>query len=247
MYSRQKQSLKEELENFLHALPGRKTIFDAIPFDVCCFLVYRDAMGKTQPHRNECPHTGHTARFPDDSGLLFNHVWGKTLRDAYMAPQICSECVVIQIRQYARFGLLKCMSLCQERLALTFPGVTDQKGRIVDQPLTSSTAESRLKLYLRQANIDAGETLHSFRSGCALTLTFSGSNLADIMSHVGWSSPSTAQYYLKLSSVIRARAPADLLSKEYSQSCHASALYEELNYLKNFISAFPSRQSPSYG
>ena len=124
---------------------------------------------------------------------------------------------------------------------------TDQKGRIVDQPLTSSTTESRLKLYLRQANIDAGETLHSFRSGCALTLTFSGSNLADIMSHVGWSSPSTAQYYLKLSSVIRAGAPADLLSKEYSQSYHASALYEEFNYLKNFISTFPSRQSPSYG
>ena len=42
---------------------------------------------------------------------------------------------------------------------------------------------------------------------------FSGSNLADVMSHVGWSSPSTVQYYLKLSSVLRAGAPADLLSK----------------------------------
>ena len=117
---------------------------------------------------------------------------------------------------------------------------TDQKGRIVDPPLTSSTAENRLRLYLRQANIDAGETLHSFRSRCALTLTFSGSNLADVMSHVGWSSPSTAQCYLKLSSVIRAGAPADLLPKEYSQYGHASALYEEFNNLKYFISAFPS-------
>lgn len=93
---------------------------------------------------------------------------------------------------------------------------TDQTGLIVDQPLTSSTAESLLKLYLRYANIDAGETLHSFRLECALTLTFSGSNLADVMSHVGWSCPSTAQYYLKLFRVIRAGAHADLLCMEYS-------------------------------
>ena len=30
-----------------------------------------------------------------------------------MGPQICSECVVIQIQPYAKFGLLKCMSLCR--------------------------------------------------------------------------------------------------------------------------------------
>ena len=59
--------------------------------------------------------TPEIACFPDDSGLLSNHVW---------APQICSECVVLQIRPYARFWLLKCMSLCQERLVLTFLGVT---------------------------------------------------------------------------------------------------------------------------
>ena len=30
----------------------------------------------------------------------------------------------------------------------------------------------------------------------ALTLAFSGSALADLMTHVGWSSPTTAEYYL---------------------------------------------------
>ncbi|XP_068673221.1 uncharacterized protein [Montipora foliosa] len=62
-YSNQKQSLKEELENFLYALPGRETLFDAIPFDVCRFRVYNDAMGKTQPHRNGCPYTGQRGVF----------------------------------------------------------------------------------------------------------------------------------------------------------------------------------------
>ena len=117
---------------------------------------------------------------------------------------------------------------------------TDHQGFVVDQPLTSSTSESRLKLYLKQANLDAGETLHSFRCGCALTLTFSGSQVADVMSHVGWSSSSTAQYYLKLANVIRAGAPAELLCKESSCSAQASTLYMEFNHLKDFISAFPS-------
>ena len=368
-YSKQKQSLKEELENFLYALPGRKTLFDAIPFDVCRFLVYKDAMGKTQPHSNGCPYTGQRgvfschcprclsyntvdsyigklrsifsdagrqgdwkrslhlgnpasdehvtlylkqvtaeqlqahvtpkqatpifpdkllllsrhlekrlllpnlspsemsvaardqaffkclfysgdragdldlvktpeiARFPEDSGLLFNHVWGKTLRDGssnlfgmrrHPNPALCP---IRAVEMYV--AVSREIGIDLSRGYLFRP--TDQKGRIVDQPLTSSMAESRLKLYLRQANIDADETLHSFRSGCALTLTFSGSNLTDVMSHVGWSSPSTAQYYLKLSSVIRAGAPADLLSKEYSQSGHVSALYEEFNNLKFYF------------
>ena len=187
------------------------------------------------------------ARFPDDSGLLFNHVWGKTWREGssnlfgmsrHPNPALCP------IRAVEMYVVVSREIGIDLSRGYRFRS-TDQKGRIVDQLLTSSTAESRLRLYLRQANIDAGETLHSFRSECALTLTFSGSNLADVISHVGWSSPSTAQYYLKLSSVIRAGEPADLLSKESSQSGHASALYEEFNNLKNFISAFPSRQSPT--
>ena len=64
---------------------------------------------------------------------------------------------------------------------------TNHQGHIVDTPLLSSTAESRFRKYLPDAQIDSGETLHSFRSGCALTLAFSGSPLADVMSHVGWS------------------------------------------------------------
>lgn len=69
---------------------------------------------------------------------------------------------------------------------------TDPKGHVIDKPLPSAAAEHRLKLYLKEARIDAGETLNSFRSGYALTLAFSGSVLADLMTHVGWSSPATA-------------------------------------------------------
>lgn len=45
-YEKQKQSLKEELDPFLRALPGKKTLLSASPRGVCRFLVWRDKKGK---------------------------------------------------------------------------------------------------------------------------------------------------------------------------------------------------------
>ena len=45
---------------------------------------------------------------------------------------------------------------------------TNPHGHIVNKPLASSTADERLKLYLTEAQIYEGETLHSFRSGSAI-------------------------------------------------------------------------------
>ena len=39
--SRQKQSLKAELEGFLYALPGNKSLFDTTPLDVCRFFGFQ--------------------------------------------------------------------------------------------------------------------------------------------------------------------------------------------------------------
>ena len=63
---------------------------------------------------------------------------------------------------------------------------TNQQGHIVDRPLVISKAESRLKNYLRDAQLDNGETLHSIRSGCSLTLDLLGSSLVEVMAHVSW-------------------------------------------------------------
>ena len=78
--------------------------------------------------------------------------------------------------------------------------------------LLTPSAEARLKYYLKDAKIDEGETLHGFRSGSAITLALSGSQLADVMSHVGWSNKGTALYYMKLAEVLREGSPSDLLS-----------------------------------
>ena len=123
---------------------------------------------------------------------------------------------------------------------------TNHQGHIVNKPLLSPAVDPRLRKYTRDANIDSGETLHSSRSGCALTLAFSGSPLADVMSHVGWSSSKTAFNYLKLADVFRAGAPADLLASAPSQSQEASRIYDDYNSLKDFVSAFPVSNSSSF-
>ena len=70
------------------------------------------------------------------------------------------------------------------------------RGILLINPLLSSAADSHLRKYTRDANIDSRETPHILRSGCALTLAFFGFPLADVMSHVGWSDSKTALYYL---------------------------------------------------
>ncbi|KAK3747371.1 hypothetical protein QZH41_016499, partial [Actinostola sp. cb2023] len=144
-------------------------------------------------------------RFPDDTGFLFHHIWGKTLQDGSSnvfglkrhPNQIL--CPIAAMETYVAIASELGINLSHGYLFRP----TDPHGRIVDKPLTHPTAESRLKIYLTQAGIDEGETLHSFRSGCANTLALSGVRLADVMGHIGWRSDKTALYYLKLSEVLK--------------------------------------------
>ena len=306
-YSKQKDSLRRELESFLSVLPGQVTLVTVTPCDLCRFLIFKDRNGKTQVHRNGCPHLGQKGkydcacpfrlcyktvdsyigklraifhslgrdgewdkrlglgnpaadkslkdylklvtaeqlqarvtpkqatpffvdkltqlcshldrklndssnaidrfivardqayfklaffsgdrpgdlghvkvpeilRFPNDDGLLFNHVWGKTLRDGdenvfgvrrnvqtIICPIRGIECYMDIVRQLG-------IDLTRGYL---FRPVTPSRG-IQDSPLSSSAAEARLKGYLHEMQADDGETLHGFRSGCAITLALSG-------------------------------------------------------------------------
>ena len=172
------------------------------------------------------------------------HTWGKTLRDG--------ACNLFGMRRHPNSALcsllrvFKLMCRLLVNLALAFPLDTLVSCNKSSGAYLSSAADSRLRTYTRDANIDSGETLHSFRSSCALTLAFSGSPLADVMSHVGWSSSKTAFNYLKLADVFRAGAPADLLASAPSQSQEASRIYDDYNSLNDFVSAFPVSNSSSF-
>ena len=154
-------------------------------------------------------------RFPNDDGFLFNHIWGKTLRDG--------DGNVFGVRRNAQVeicpiqGIERYMEVTRGiRVDLTcgylFRPTTPDLG-IKDAPFSSSAAESRLKGYLKEIKADNGETLHGFRSGFAITLALTGADLAEIMDHVGWTRRHTALYYMQLAKVLNpAGASARLAS-----------------------------------
>ena len=181
-------------------------------------------------------------RFPNDDGFLFNHVWGKTLRDGdsnVFGIRRNMNTTICPIR-----GIEKYMEIASQlQITLTTGFLfrpTNPQGAIVDAPYSSSAAEARLKLYLAQMGSDNGETLHGFRSGCAITLALSGAELSEIMDHVGWARRHTALHYLQLAKVLRPGGASEKLA-DLPQS-HTKD-WKDLNELKRFVSAFPTNSS----
>ncbi|KAL9965310.1 hypothetical protein ACROYT_G029091 [Oculina patagonica] len=179
-------------------------------------------------------------RFPNDEGLLFNHIWGKTLRDGdenVFGVRRNAQAEICPVR-----GIERYMEVTRDiRVDLTrgylFRPITPDLG-IKDAPFTSSAAESRLKGYLKEMDADNGETLHGFRSGCEITLALTGADLAEIMDHVGRTRRHTALYYMQLAKVLNpAGASARLASNIGTEP---SCSWQDINQLKRFVWAFPA-------
>ena len=110
---------------------------------------------------------------------------------------------------------------------------TSSDGTVIDKPFSSSAADARLKHYCRAVS------LHSFRSGCAITLALSGTELQDIMGHVGWHNRSTAAYYMQLSKVMSACSPSSVLTGQTVNIEDPGIFYDQCNNLRRFTPAFP--------
>ena len=179
-------------------------------------------------------------RFPNNDGFLFNHIWGKTLRDGdgnvfgvRRNPQT-AICPIRGIELYMDLARRMQVDLTKGHL---FRPITPNHG-IRDAPFLSSTAEARLKTYLKEMKADDGETLHGFRAGCAITLALTGTDLTQIMDHVGWTSRHTALYYMQLAKVLNPMgASAKLASETHKEPVKA---WQDINELKRFVCAFPT-------
>ena len=104
-------------------------------------------------------------RFPNNDGFLFNHTWGKTLRDGSSnvfginrIPQT-NICPVHGIEQYMAIAEQLKLNLKQGYLFRP----TNPQGAIINAPFTSSAAEARLKKYLKDMGSDEDATLHGFQ------------------------------------------------------------------------------------
>ena len=177
-------------------------------------------------------------RFPNDDGLLFNHVWGKTLRDGdsnVFGIRRNSNSTICPVRAIEEYMAISRQLQIDLTTGYLFRPTTPQGG-VIDAPFSSSAAEARLKVYLKEMGADDRETLHGFRSGCAITLALSGVELSEIMDHVGWSRRHTALHYLQLAKVLNpAGASATLAATETD----ALMDWQDINELKRFVCAFP--------
>ena len=103
-------------------------------------------------------------RFSNDDGFLFNHIWGKTFRDSdqnvfgiQRKPQT-AICPIRGIELY--MDVARQIGINLTTSYLFCPTTTDNAVR--DAPLSSATAEVRLKPYLKEMKADKGKTLHGF-------------------------------------------------------------------------------------
>ena len=90
---------------------------------------------------------------------------------------------------------------------------TDKHGRVSNNPSIGSSIAARLKTHLDHLGIGDGEAMHSFRSGCSITLSMLGASIEDIATHVGWRSTESAQYYTQTDKVLGLANSADLLAR----------------------------------
>lgn len=74
--------------------------------------------------------------------------------------------------------------------------IVSENGRVLDKNVSYSVVYERLLYYLSTLGIYEGETPHSFRAGCAITMALSGSaeNEDQAMRHIGWFGRSSAEY-----------------------------------------------------
>ena len=154
---------------------------------------------------------------PEDQGLLFHHTFGKTLRGkdsknqfaVKRCPQDTVVCPVVNLTTYVKIADLMNINL---REGFLFRA-TDPKGRVSPKPFVGSTVANRLRLHLAALNIDEGETMHSFRSGCSITLSLLGASDDQVASHIGWKSIQMARYYSQVPKVMDLSLPASLLAQ----------------------------------
>ena len=95
------------------------------------------------------------------------------------------------------------------------------------------------------AGVDGGETPHSFRAGCSITLQLLGVSKPDVAKHLGWRSSNMVDHYNDLEKIVKPGHTAEVLSSSTSSQASSAtqdmiSSYQAFNELKDFKPVFPS-------
>ncbi|XP_069114859.1 LOW QUALITY PROTEIN: uncharacterized protein [Argopecten irradians] len=169
----------------------------------------------------------------DGTGLVFNHTFGKTMRgfrgkSNKFVVKVCPDdlmCPVKGLNAYVQGARKMGVDLINGYL---FRVVSDG-GLVLEQAVSYSVVYQRLRLYLTTLGLYEGETPHSFRAGCAVTLALSGAvdSVGQIMGHVGWFGEEAAKYYSRLPTLIESGHVATKLAESVHPSQEIKRQYRE--------------------
>lgn len=177
-------------------------------------------------------------RLTDNSGFVVMHTFGKTLRGGKYNTFIMKRCPDLSICPV--LGLDRYISEtndmgCNLKLGYLFRP-TAENGLILSESLSYAAIYSRLKGYLSTLGIDEGETPHSLRGGCALTMFAAGTKSEGMMQHVGWHTKESVDLYTR-GNVLN---DGGVISKRLAESTDNKAehLFKEFGDLGGLKSAF---------
>ena len=179
----------------------------------------------------------------DGTGFVFRHTFGKTLRgNNHTNIFVVRRCADIQVcamhgletyfKHVEKFGV----NLSQGYL---FRPVTDS-GVVLNEPISFSAVYSRLMSYLSTLGLYEGETPHSLRAGCALTLSITNDDIGPtaVMQHVGWRSSESLKYYCRSHLIRDATSTASVISNAPSMSSQTESFFREYGDFNSMKQAF---------
>ena len=170
----------------------------------------------------------------DETGIVFRHTFGKTLRgdkgkNNTFVIKKCDDLEICPVK-----GLVDYVQFCKSYGVDLSTGylfrIIAESGRVLDHAVNYSVMYERLRYYLSCLGCYEGETPHSFRSGCAITMALSNSaDSADqAMNHIGWFGKASAEYYSRVHTLVDASVVASKLARSVEQAADY-----EINYKDN--------------
>ena len=179
---------------------------------------------------------------------LFKHTFGKTLRGKNsntFKVKKCSNttvCPVSNLLLYVQLCDLMTVNLRDGHLFRT-----TNKSTVSTSPFIGSAVASRLVQHLKTLDIHNSESMHSFRSGCSITLSLLGVTSEEVARHVGWRSLDNVEYYTQTKKVFNMSNTMSVLASSttvtpsgaVASASSVAQVFRAKNELPAFPSAFP--------
>lgn len=114
--------------------------------------------------------------------------------------------------------------------------MVSEGGDVMASPITYDVAYDRLKKYLDVLGIYEGETPHSLKGGCAVTMHLTGAaqGIEDLQDHVGWRSRGMPVRYARIKSShnmgVSQRLREAIDEQSQVSARDVAALYEGVSY-----------------